>query len=65
VRPGDSLWLIAAHRLGPTATDADVAVTWPRWYAANRAVIGADPDLIRPGQLLSAPHAARSAGPRR
>ena len=55
VRPGDSLWLIAARRLGPSAEPADIAAAWPRWYAANREVIGADPDLIRPGQLLSPP----------
>ena len=58
VRPGDSLWLIAAHRLGPDASDADVAADWPRWYAANRAVIGDDPSLIEPGQVLQAPPAA-------
>ena len=61
VRPGDSLWAIAATRLGPQATPALVAATWPRWYAANRAVIGADPDLIRPGQLLQP--AASTQGP--
>lgn len=55
VRPGDSLWLIAAQRLGPDASAADVAAEWPRWYAANRAVIGDDPSLIEPGQVLHAP----------
>jgi hypothetical protein len=55
VRPGDSLWALARRRLGPTAPDAAVAAAWPRWYAANLAVIGADPDLIRPGQHLSPP----------
>jgi nucleoid-associated protein YgaU len=62
VRPGDSLWLITAHRLGPNAESADVAAAWPHWYAANRAVIGDDPNLILPGQLLSPP---RANGPRR
>jgi nucleoid-associated protein YgaU len=56
VRSGDSLWLIAARRLGPQATDMQVATAWPRWYAANRSVIGDDPALIEPGQLLRAPH---------
>jgi hypothetical protein len=55
VRPGDSLWSIAADRLGPRATDAQVAVAWPRWYAANADVIGPDPGLIRPGQHLRVP----------
>jgi nucleoid-associated protein YgaU len=55
------LWAIAATRLGPQATPALVAANWPRWYAANRAVIGADPDLIRPGQLLQP--AASTQGP--
>lgn len=55
VRPGDSLWLITAHRLGPNADEADVAAAWPRWYAANLTVIGDDPNLILPGQLLSPP----------
>lgn len=52
---GDSLWSIAAAHLGPTATDADVAAEWPRWYAANLAIIGEDPNLIHPGQVLTAP----------
>jgi resuscitation-promoting factor RpfA len=55
VQPGDSLWAIAARQLGPGATAADVAASWPRWYAANRAVIGPDPDLILPGQRLVPP----------
>lgn len=55
VQPGDSLWLIAAHRLGADASDADIAAVWPRWYAANRSVIGDDPSLIQPGQVLQAP----------
>jgi LysM domain len=55
VRRGDTLWDIAARHLGPTASDAEIARDWPRWYAANRAVIGSDPNLLRPGQLLGAP----------
>jgi nucleoid-associated protein YgaU len=55
VRNGDSLWTIAAARLGPLATDVEVAQEWPRWYAANRATIGPDPDLLQPGQMLRAP----------
>ncbi|WP_077490058.1 LysM peptidoglycan-binding domain-containing protein [Sinomonas mesophila] len=55
VRPGDSLWSIVARQLGPGATDLDIAEAWPRWYAANASVIGTDPDLVRPGQLLVPP----------
>src|SRR4051794_38942784 len=31
---------------------------WPALYAANRHVIGPDPDLIRPGTVLTVPRAA-------
>ena len=55
VRRGDTLWDIAARHLGPAATAAQIAGEWPRWYAANRQVIGADPDRIRPGQRLAPP----------
>jgi hypothetical protein len=55
VRAGDSLWSIAAARLGPDATAAAIATQWPRWYAENRSVIGDDPTLILPGQQLRAP----------
>ncbi len=55
VRRGDSLWLIAARRLGPHADARHVAAAWPTWYAANRDLIGPDPNLIRPGQVLRAP----------
>ncbi|MFC8502977.1 LysM peptidoglycan-binding domain-containing protein [Pedococcus sp. NPDC057267] len=54
---GDSLWSIVARHLGPGATDAEVAAQWPRWHAANRSVIGDDPDLLLPGQVLHPPHA--------
>ncbi|GAB3434565.1 hypothetical protein GCM10027517_02780 [Phycicoccus ginsengisoli] len=55
---GDSLWSIVARHLGPEATDAEVAEAWPRWWAANRSVVGADPDLLLPGQVLSVPRDA-------
>lgn len=55
VRRGDTLWAIAARHLGPGSTVQDVAQEWPRWYAANRDLIGPDPDLILPGQELVAP----------
>jgi nucleoid-associated protein YgaU len=62
VQPGDSLWLIAAHRLGPAASDTQIAAEWPRWYAANRPVIGTDPSLIQPGDVLHAPARPDAAG---
>ena len=58
VHRGDSLWSIAARHLGEQATDADVADAWPRWYAANRELIGEDPDLLLPGQVLVVPTGA-------
>lgn len=60
VAPGDSLWSIAARSLPPGSGAAQVAAEWPRWYAANRALIGPDPALIRPGQQLSVPVPRRS-----
>lgn len=60
VRAGDTLWDIAARHLGPESTDQDVAEAWPRWYSANLDQIGADPDLILPGQRLVVPTGAGS-----
>lgn len=59
VRPGDSLWAIAAARLGANPAPARVAAAWPRWFATNRAVIGADPDHLVPGEVLKAPEGPR------
>jgi hypothetical protein len=55
VRRGDTLWDLAARELGPAATDAEIAEAWPYWFTANRAVIGPDPDVLRPGQRLVPP----------
>lgn len=52
VRPGDSLWSIA--RAHPT-DGGDVEVRWRAIWAANRDVVGTDPDLIHPGQALRLP----------
>lgn len=43
VRPGDTLSEIAAEH----------HTTWPDLYATNRSMIGPDPDLILPGQVLT------------
>jgi len=61
VRPGDSLWALAAADLGPEASDAEIAAAWPRWYAANTATIGSDPEVILPGQTLDVPGPASPA----
>ena len=55
VRRGDSLWRIAATHLPGRPSARRVAAAWPRWFAANRAVVGADPDSIVPGQALHVP----------
>lgn len=55
VRPGDTLWSIAARALPADASDARIARECARWHAANRTVIGADPDLILPSQQLKSP----------
>lgn len=55
VHPGDSLWELARADLPAAADDAAVALRVREIYRANRAVIGADPDLIRPDQRLRMP----------
>ena len=68
VSAGESLWSITQELLdagaagaptdpssgGPSA-QARVARAWPILYAANAESIGADPDLILPGTVLSVP----------
>ncbi|MFF1448783.1 transglycosylase family protein [Streptomyces sp. NPDC058274] len=44
VRPGDSLWTIA--------DSLDLQGGWSELYADNKKSVGADPDLILPGQSL-------------
>jgi nucleoid-associated protein YgaU len=58
VHRGDCLWSVVSRALGPSASDAEIAQAWPRWYAANRSVVGPDPDLLLPGQRLRAPSAS-------
>jgi nucleoid-associated protein YgaU len=55
---GDCLWRIAAAMLAATGDDptsAEIAALWPRIYAANRGLIGDDPNLILVGQVLMLP----------
>jgi nucleoid-associated protein YgaU len=50
VRPGDSLSKIAKSLLGD-------AKKWRVLYEANKDVVGSNPDLIHPGQVLKIPKA--------
>ena len=56
---GDCLWHIASDRLsavrGRTPTDGEVAVATAAWWRTNADVIGPDPDLLLPGQVLAPP----------
>jgi nucleoid-associated protein YgaU len=51
VAPGDSLSKIARQRY------SDMMI-WPLIYDANRATVGPNPNLIRPGQRLMIPRLA-------
>lgn len=58
VRSGDSLWEIAKRSLtanGSTVTNRQVDQAWRVIWQANYDVIGSDPSLIRPDQLLRIP----------
>lgn len=57
VRQGDSLWTIVRRHLGEGADPMVVAREIPRWHATNRQAIGANPNLLHPGQILHAPGA--------
>ena len=48
VQRGDTLSALAGRYLGDTAR-------WREIYTPNRGVIGDDPDVIRPGQVLTLP----------
>ncbi len=56
---GECLWHIAGDRLlaqhGRMPTDGEVAAATQAWWQANAEVIGPDPDLLLPGQVLSPP----------
>jgi nucleoid-associated protein YgaU len=45
VKPGDTLWGIAQNLCGDGAV-------WPVIYHQNKWIIGSNPNLIRPGQVL-------------
>lgn len=56
---GDCLWDVAAarlaDRLGRPATGAEIALATHSWWVANGEVIGPDPDVLLPGQVLRPP----------
>jgi hypothetical protein len=56
---GDCLWDIVAARLaveaGHRPTAGEIAAAVQAWWRANAEVIGPDPDLLLPGQVLRPP----------
>jgi nucleoid-associated protein YgaU len=52
---GDNLWEIASRSL-KTSDPARIARYWVRIYRRNRGVIGPNPNLVRPGQVLDLPN---------
>ncbi len=58
VEAGDHLWAIAAETVADRtgrADDESVRSYWERLIEANRHIVGDDPDLIHPGQVLELP----------
>lgn len=59
---GDSLWKIARvelERADRSPTGEQITRLWNEIYQANRDVIGLDPGLILPGQVLTIPGGIR------
>src|SRR5580704_9976459 len=74
IRPGTVLVLpgqaapvrytvVAGDTLAGIAAALAVRGGWPALYAANRHVIGSDPDVIRPGTVLTVPRPAAPSRP--
>lgn len=56
VQKGDTLWSLTDDALGPGPEDPTLlAEAWPLLHEQNRDVIGEDPDLLVPGQVLTVP----------
>jgi hypothetical protein len=59
VAPGDCLWHLAEAGLQADQprppTDGEIAAAVNAWWTANADVIGPDPDLLLPGQVLQPP----------
>lgn len=52
VQQGDWLWKIARKLAPPVTATADVAVRARFLYRQNQAVIGGNPNRLRPGMIL-------------
>lgn len=52
VKRGDSLWSLAEDQLGPDADETALTRAVEHLHRVNLDVIGADPDLLLPGQVL-------------
>ena len=52
VQRGDSLWSLAEDQLGADADEVALARTVEHLHRVNLDVIGADPDLLLPEQVL-------------
>jgi LysM repeat protein len=74
IRPGTALALpgqgaptrytvAVGDTLSGIASELDAPGGWPALYAANRRLIGADPNAIRAGAVLEIPHPASSTLP--
>ena len=56
VRPGDSLWSVAARLVRADTSRAQIAeVVEALWRLNAGRIATGDPDLIRPGQILVLP----------
>ena len=55
--------VVAGDTLSGIAAALAVRGGWPALYAANRRVIGPDPDVIRPGTVLTVPRPAAPSPP--
>jgi hypothetical protein len=55
VRPGQSLWSIAAHLLPENADQDQIVAVWRQLWQLNGDALGPDPDLIFPGTRLAVP----------
>jgi nucleoid-associated protein YgaU len=54
VKSGDTLWSIAGQVL--RTNDASlIASYWPKLYRLNQELVGSNPNLINPGQVLRIP----------
>jgi hypothetical protein len=55
VSAGDSLWSIASHIVGPSATNEEIQSKLVAVWNLNKNRLGSDPNLIFPGQRLTLP----------